>query len=143
MINNVPCDSLSLRGVRAGMEGRDLEAGTEAKIHEQTQLTGLLHVASSVYFLMQLRTTCPGKTQWAGPCQNNHVENALQTCSQASVMKSYSQVTFLTSCVTLTSVELTKTYSAQRIMFGLETSLLASPLGWRDSSRKLPPSCSG
>lgn len=56
--------SLSLREVRAGSQGRNLEVGAEAETMEECRLLCCFPIACSDCFLTQLRTTARG---WHSP----------------------------------------------------------------------------
>ena len=55
-----PCHSRSLREVRAGTQGRNLEAGTETGGHGGVLLAGLLPMLAQHRSFIQVKTTFPG-----------------------------------------------------------------------------------
>lgn len=58
----LPSHSPSPRGVRARIQGKNLEAQADAKATEKCHLLACSPMPYSVCFLIQLRTTCPGLT---------------------------------------------------------------------------------
>lgn len=65
---------LRLKSIMEGGQGRSLEAEIGSREHEEILLTGLLLLDSSVRFIIQPRTTCPGLAprivRWALPYQS-------------------------------------------------------------------------
>ena len=70
-----PYNSSSSKAVRAGLkQGSNLKAGADTETMKGLLLTGLLPMACSAFFLIELRITSPGlyHLQWAGLCSINH-----------------------------------------------------------------------